>query len=226
MTKFFARRPIVTLDDWRILLPEKHWRKGYSAYELAYSWLSADGFPPRVRNVLDTADRMELSGLEVIEAFPEHQVQLDTPVRPAQPDLLVLAKGHMGFVCIAVEGKVAEPFDKLVREWKTSPGNGKRNRLSFLCRLLGLSEEKTDDLRYQLLHRTASAVLEAKRYGAICAVMLVHSFSPEDASIADYSHFGSMLGIPPPDLTANRVGGPVTVHSVPLFLAWVRDVPC
>jgi hypothetical protein len=44
-------------------------------------------------------------------------------------------------------------------------GLGKLTRLAFLCDVLGL-EERTlpHDICYQLLHRTASTVTEAKRF--------------------------------------------------------------
>ncbi len=40
-------------------------------------------------------------------------------------------------------------------------------------------DELDPGVRYQLLHRTASVVIEAKRFHATTAVMIVHSFSPE-----------------------------------------------
>jgi hypothetical protein len=47
-----------------------------------------------------------------------------------------------------------------------------------LCATLGLNTSDVGGLRYQLLHRTASAVYEAQRYRSRRAIMLVHSFSP------------------------------------------------
>lgn len=38
-------------QDWQSLLaePEKHWRRGYSAMELAERWEAADGFPTELK---------------------------------------------------------------------------------------------------------------------------------------------------------------------------------
>ncbi len=64
-----------------------------------------------------------------------------------------------------------------------------------------------------------SAIIEARRFLAHDAVMLVHSFSSSDAWFEDYERFLSLLG-----LTA-RIGEVATVpgHEGPaLHLAWVR----
>jgi len=60
-----------------------------------------------------------------------------------------------------------------------------------------LSKEIPPDstLRYQLLHRTVSAVLEAQLHGAVAAVVLVHAFGREAAdNLSDFSEFLTELG--------------------------------
>lgn len=44
---------------------------------------------------------------------------------------------------------------------------------------LALDGKKVGELRYQLFHRTAVAVLEARQYRAEKAVLMVHSFCPQ-----------------------------------------------
>jgi len=58
---------------------------------------------------------------------------------------------------------------------------------------LGLHHDPPDTIYYQLIHRTASAMLEAKYYGASSAVMIVHSFSPENKHINAYHDFLSLF---------------------------------
>lgn len=53
----------------------------------------------------------------------------------------------------------------------------------------------TLDLRHQLLHRTAAALIEAERFSASVAIMLVHSFSPEPEGFGDYAAFGTGMGV-------------------------------
>jgi hypothetical protein len=105
-----------------------------------------------------------------------------------------LARSTGKLVSITVEGKVSEPFGPTVQEWRTEASSGKSQRLTFLCEQLGIQSAVPDALRYQLLHRAASAVIEAKRFSATDAVMLVHSFSQSSEWFQDYAAFVSLLG--------------------------------
>ena len=81
---------------------------------------------------------------------------------------------------IAVEGKAEESFAEIVSEWNKTPG--KQLRLEALCGTLGLDKERTGELRYQLFHRTASAIYEARRYRSHHAPY-ARSFPQSDASL-------------------------------------------
>jgi hypothetical protein len=217
---FFAGRSLGTPHDARAYLadPIGHWRPGHSALELAHVWIGAADIPPSVRAVLDTSDAY--AGCRLIEGLFEREVDLGTRGRRSQTDILVLVRLVQGLGVIAVEGKAAEPFGALVRDWDDGSPT-KRERLADLCRRLGLDPASTGDLRYQLLHRTVSALIEAERYGAQEALMLAHSFNPRDASLGDYQRFAASLGLDGADLnavtTATRCGG------VNLRLGWVRE---
>ncbi len=54
---------------------------------------------------------------------------------------------------------------------------------------MGLSGDLPSTIRYQLLHRLASAIIEAKRFNARYALMIVHSFSQSDEWFSDYGEF-------------------------------------
>jgi hypothetical protein len=58
-----------------------------------------------------------------------------------------------------------------------------------------LDGEGCETLRYQLFHRTASAIIEARRFRARDAVMIVHSFSDTDAGFDDYKAFAELFGM-------------------------------
>ena len=61
-----------------------------------------------------------------------------------------------------MEGKVSEPFGDTIAERRKDDGEGKRKRLKFLLKELELEPSKEiNAIRYQLLHRTASALIEA-----------------------------------------------------------------
>jgi hypothetical protein len=98
---------------------------------------------------------------------------------------------------MTVEGKVNEPFDDLVEDWlyKNERKQNRQRRLEGLCDLLGLEVSDALGLRYQLLHRTASALIEAERYSATTSVILVNSFSAEKMWLDDYVDFAGALGV-------------------------------
>jgi hypothetical protein len=95
---------------------------------------------------------------------------------------------------IAVEGKVEESFADLVSDWNTTPG--KQRRLENLCDSLDLPLTQVGLVRYQLLHRTASAIYEAKRYRARHALMLVHSLSRTHRWFEDFAAFSCAMAQP------------------------------
>lgn len=212
-------------EDWKLLLakPDKHWRTGYSAKALAYCWQEANGFPECVKRVFKDSVIEVFQNIELLLAFPEYKVPLPGGRRASQSDIFILAKGNDQLVSIAVEGKVEESFGEIVANWKLKYGVGKERRLYFLCGLLELDENNIDHIRYQLLHRTASALIEAKRFKAENALMLVHSFSKlnekDDEEFQDYCQFlrlfdkhGKMNSV----VFAKSIGG------INLYFAWVK----
>ena len=211
--------PASSAEEWKRFLaePDKHWRRGYSARALAYCWQQADGIPPDVISVLSKADRLQR--IQAIFVIPEHQVPLPGGVRPSQNDAWVLAQTPLGLVSMAVEGKVSEPFGPTVGEWDSESSQGKGKRLRYLCDELGLSFPPPPDARYQLFHRTASAVIEAKRFRAEDAVMLVHSFSPDNEWLDDYRHFTSLFGL---QGGVDQTVSAILPSGLNLHLAWVH----
>ncbi len=218
MPRFFA--PADEPADWKQLLakPDLHWKAGYSARSLAYSWTEAGGFPGEVQAVFNESESVCLHDLEFLIGIPEHEVPLPGGRRPSQNDVFVLARGSDGLVSIAVEGKVSESFDLPVDERFSEPTPGQTVRLEFLLELLELDRDTVGGIGYQLLHRTASAVLEARRFGARHAVMLVHSFSRELEHFSDYAAFVGLFG---QSASANRLVEARRLGDVTLYLGWV-----
>jgi hypothetical protein len=218
--------PATSTADWQRLLadPEKHWKSGHSAKALAECWQNAEDFPASVRTVLDSSPFPRFHALTMLLGLPEHQVPLPGGSRPSQTDLFVLAKTTTGdLVSIAVEGKVAEPFGPRVSEWldadATGPSSGKLERLAYLCPVLRISEDEAQQIRYQLIHRTVSALVEADRFNASLALMLVHSFGSEDVGFEDFGAFAQLLGTAAEPNTVSHVGERA---GVDLYLGWAR----
>jgi hypothetical protein len=208
--------PSKSADDWRALLadPKKHWRIGYSARTLAHCWQAAADFPLSVRQALESSG--SFADLELLLAVPEVKTPLPGGSRPTQTDLWALARCNTGLISIAVEGKVAESFGPTLGEWRTN-GAGKRERLAFLLDTLGLSEQLESSIRYQLLHRTAAAVLEARRFFAPHAVMLVQAFGPAGESFADYTAFADLFDA---SASSGRVIAVGQRGGISLYLGW------
>jgi hypothetical protein len=213
-TRFFAGKPLGNTQDARAYLadPIKHWRPKYSAFELATAWLGADGIPPKVESLLRTA----FGAHEIVEGFFEKQTKLDDFGRPSQTDLLLFLRVSAGFAVVGVEAKAKETFGPIVSEWGGNP-----HRLDDLCKRLGLHPENVQDLRYQLLHRTVAVLLETEKYGASDAVMLVHSFDPDDASLEDYRAFAKCLGLS--DADPDKLTSSTQLDGITLQLGWVKQ---
>jgi hypothetical protein len=210
--------PSSSPEDWKQFLaePEKQWKSGYSARSLAYCWQEAGEIPPDVKAVLGQV--ASLKNLETIFAIPEHKVPLPGGARPSQNDVWVLAETPTGLVSISVEGKVSEPFGPTVGEWFHNRTAGKEKRLKFLCKELGLVFPPAENIRYQLLHRTASALIEANRFRAVDAAMVVHTFSKTNEWIEDYQNFLSLF-----DVTAGaNQAVTVKIENINFSFAWVH----
>ena len=205
--------PTTKPEDWkRLLAKASHWKAGHSAMALAQCWEAnkRGGMPPEVQHILPDAT--------ALIAIPELKVDLPPKGgRPSQTDLFVLAREPQGLVAITVEGKVEESFGPTLGERRQDRSSGVKTRIDFLLKTLGLSQGVPENIRYQLLHRTVSAVLSAQSFGARRAVMLVHSFSPGGTWYDDFAAFAGLFGIAANkevELPAGKVDG------VDLSLAW------
>jgi hypothetical protein len=220
MSKFFI--PTNSPEDWKPLLaePEKHWKTGYSAKSLACCWQQANDFPACVKRVFKNSNISLFRNIKLLAAFPEYKVSLPGGRRASQNDIFIIASGDNRLVSITVEGKVSEPFGETVDNWKLKYGKGKEKRLNFLCSTLGLNTNQMGPIRYQLIHRTVSAMLEAERFCAKDALMLVHSFSPDNLGIGDYVNF---LNLFEKQGEVNSLVFGKTIHGIDLYFAWVNS---
>ncbi|MGY4617261.1 hypothetical protein ACVWZ4_002488 [Bradyrhizobium sp. USDA 4472] len=211
-----------------------HWREGRSAKLVAEGWFSAKdrpelhGLPEMVSVTLgrcppDQASRF--AEAELVDAFLERTIELGDGSTPSQTDVLAILRLPNELAIMAVEGKVNESFGPLVSEWirKATPSSKKAARLAHLSQTLGIKVSDCENLRYQLLHRTASALYEARRYHAEVAIMMVHSFDPKDTGFEDFARFSAAIGLT--GVAATRLDGPVSLDGVDLYLGWTADRP-
>lgn len=217
--------PTKTADDWKELLADKnkHWVENKSAYELAHNWESAAqrerGLPEPVAVLLDGHDATHDARL--LLALPEHKVAVEGRGFPSQTDLWALLRGPHGLISLAVEGKAGEPFGEIVQKWLGEPeGENRKARLTALCDTLNITIEEAKPLRYQLLHRAVSAILEANRFTASTAILLVQSFSGAEG-LKDFKNFATCLGADVTNIETSLVRAK-KVNQVEFYLAWLN----
>ena len=152
----------------------------------ARAWEAANGLPREIADLLG-------GNATLLLAIPEHKVALPGGSRPSQCDVFALTRSATGTTALAVEAKVDEPFGPTLRNWLDPDTSGKRARLQAIIALLGCSTPP-DCLHYQLFHRSASAVIEAGRFGTDNAAIVVQSFSPQRRWFVEFAAFCAFLG--------------------------------
>lgn len=207
-------------DSWKELLaqPEKQWKTGFSAKTMAYCWEDQNGFPKEFYKPLKDSGL----NLDMLIAIPEYKVYLDNNKAPSQNDLFVLSKDSNGLAVIMIEGKASEPFDKIIKDWNNS--DGKLCRFEFLAEKLEINNNISDcnDLRYQLFHRTVSAILIAEQFFAKKAIMIVHSFSQSNEWFNDYLEFVRLLN-PSINSKIDEINKCKTLSSgIDLYIGWIK----
>lgn len=198
-----------------------HWKQGRSAKAVADSWFGANDIPPAVRAVLDQSP--ELKGAELVDAWLERCTDLgDARGSASQTDLLAVLGLGDELAVMGVEAKVTESFGPLVSDWLGEGGEGKEDRLQRLCDLLGFDRATVGDLRYQLFHRTAAAILEARRYRANKAVLMIHSFCENATGLPDFLAFFERMGVA--GAGRDKLSEPAQVGGVTLWVGWTSDL--
>jgi hypothetical protein len=222
--------PTQSADDWKRLLaePEKHWKQGYSAMLTANSWENAtapSGLPLEIDSVFNLSNDDDFKNIELALAIPEYNVPLKGGSRSSQNDVFAVFRSEKGLITVTVEGKAREDFGPSMAEWKQKVSDkGYKARLHHIIENIGLKEPIPDAIRYQLLHRTASAVIEAKRFHAIAAVMIVQSFVKSDSEnhYDDYVKFLELYG---KSAIKEKLTFLSDIGNIRLFSAWVYCKP-
>jgi hypothetical protein len=216
--------PTQTGTDWQRLLakPELHWKTGASAMTAAASWeAAADSLPGEVTRLLDSSQEPLLMGQRLLVAIPEWQVPLPGGNTNSSTDVLAICRNSHGLCILGVEAKVLEDFGPTLAKKRSGASAGESERMAYLHTLLGVDRFE-DAIRYQLLHRTASALLTAQEFHAAAAVMLVHAFDTPATQRGDFEGFRvAMRGteVAPMLYKVPSFEGPA------LYLAWCDGDP-
>jgi len=216
--------PTQTGADWQRLLakPKLHWKVGASAMTAAATWEAAsDSLPPEIATLLDSTEQPELIRQRLLVAIPEWQVSLPGGTTTSCTDVLALCRNDSGICVLGVEAKVLEDFGPLLAEKRSQTSAGQSERLAYLHNLLGVKHFE-DSIRYQLLHRTASALLTARDFHAASAVMLVHAFDTPASQRSDFLAFVKAMNGTEVAPLVYRVK---SFEHPSLYLAWCNGDP-
>ena len=183
----------------------------------AAAWeAAADTLPSEISVLLESSKDSLLQEQRLLIAIPEWQVALEGGETTSNTDVLAICRNNVGLCVIAVEAKVLEDFGPLLAEKRKDASPGQLARLNYLHALLGI-EHFADTIRYQLLHRTASALLTAQEFHAKSAVMLIHAFECPTVRREDFRAFVAAIGAVELKPSIYRVA---SFDNPRLYLAW------
>jgi hypothetical protein len=210
--------PAASLDDWkkRLADPEVHLKTGDSTDALAARWHGRTVFPREISELL-TGDEITRDATLLL-AIPEHQVPLASGARASHLNLWLLARARGGLLSVVIEAIGTEGFDPAVRDQKDETGTPEL--WGALCRFLEIEQSSDAPVRSRLLHRTATALLEARRFFARGAAVIVHSFSQGCEGFGDFQHFVRVMGG-----RLERPGQLVSVaprEGIEMFFGWAQ----
>lgn len=179
--------------------------------------------PGEIVSLFDHAEEPAMRDASLAIAIPEYKVSLAGGRRPSQNDVFAILTCSGGLISLMVEGKGKENFDEPLGVWKmkTSPA-GVETRLADITQHIGIDVEIPDSIRYQLLHRTASAVIEAKRFHAPYAAMIVQSFVSDDKE-NHYGDFCEFVGLYGREAEKSRLIELAETNGCRLFAGWVQS---
>jgi hypothetical protein len=215
MSRIFI--PTRGIDSWRQRLarPDRHWRRRYSAFETAVSWEAAssmkDGLPAPIRGLFAGTN---YGAVNLIQAIAEHKVPLPGGRACSQCDVWATVSTSLGILSMSVEAKAKESFGNetlagfLVAGKSEDSKQNRGLRWDFIRSHLP-QISNSDDLRYQILHRCAAAVIEALRLNLKHAAFVVQAFTAPEESFQQFASFCRAVGIEAVRgrLAATSVGG-------------------
>jgi hypothetical protein len=192
------------IGSWRgrLASPDRQWKRRFSAFETAVSWEHAcnraSGLPDPLEKLLRKGNFGEP---RLIFAVAEHKVELPGGNAASQSDVWAIVNTSRGMLSLTVEAKASEAFgDDILEKWLVagSTEESRRNR-EMRFDYVRSHLPKSDSfflVRYQMLHRCAASVIEAKRLGFQHAGFIVQAFNTPDQSFQDYAIFCKALNMP------------------------------
>jgi hypothetical protein len=189
----------------RLVKPDSQWRRGYSAFETAVAWEGASSNPAGLPEPIGALFRNSVFGEgALLLAIAEHKVPLPGGQADSQCDVWALLDTTAGLLSLSVEAKANEPFgadNESLEHWLDA-GKSDKSKSNRAARWRYISEnlplvdfDHYKDVPYQLLHRCAAGVIEAKRFRAPNAALVVQAFAAPGESFQMFSRLCSAVGV-------------------------------
>lgn len=219
------------IASWRERLasPDTQWKRGYSAFETAVSWEGAagseTGLPEQIGSLLHNSI---FDAPKLILAIAEHKVPLPGGRAESQCDVWALLETAAGGLSLSVEAKANEAFgqgNESLERWliagKSELSRQNRSkRWKHIEQHLPQATDTYSRVAYQLLHRCAAAVIEAKRLRLPNAAFVVQAFGSPPESFEAFSTMCAVM-----EVAADRKQLQVTsVDGIQLGVGWA-DCP-
>jgi hypothetical protein len=191
------------IASWRERLasPDSQWQRRYSAFETAVSWEYASANPTGLPLPIAELFRDTVYENLVLQlAIAEHKVDLPGGRAASQCDVWAIVKTSIGMLSLTVEAKAREAFgDDILERWLVAGGtdeskSNRKMRWAYVKSHLPKSDS-FHHVRYQILHRCAASVIEAKRLGFQHAAFIVQAFNTPEESFQAYAAFCQALQI-------------------------------
>lgn len=217
------------INSWRERLanPNTQWRRQYSAFEAAISWELATNEDSNLPGPIYALLNEAFGEPHLLLAVAEHKVVLPGGNAASQNDVWGLVKSNKGTVSLSIEAKAREAFgNNTLGDWLeagATPEAQENRQVRWTFLLQQLPETPNGSyfpVKYQLLHRCASAVIEARRFGLKHAAFIIQAFNTPDYRFLEFATFCQSIG-----LEAARGGIQTTnVGEIELAIGWA-DCP-
>jgi hypothetical protein len=197
------------IGNWRERLaqPDSQWRRRFSAFETAVSWEKASSQPTGLPESINQLFQGSVFGeATLLLAIAEHKVPLVGGAADSQCDVWALLSTASGRLSLAVEAKANEPFgegNQSLQDWLVA-GDSERSHRNREDRWKHIAEhlpaaaaQAYSLVPYQLLHRCAAAVIEARRFGLPNAAFVVQAFNSPAESFEAYFRFCRAVSLNP-----------------------------
>jgi hypothetical protein len=159
-------------------------------------------------------------------AIAEHEVDLPGGLAASQCDVWAIVNTSVGMLSLTVEAKAREVFgDDILERWLVAHGtdeskSNRKIRWDYVQSHLPKSDSFFQ-VCYQILHRCAASVIEAKRLGFQHAAFIVQAFNTPEESFQNYAAFCQALKVPGMrgSLATN------SVDAISLSVGWADCLP-